>query len=677
MRNPLNLAAFQAKLAELDPRVVSFDVFDTVVTRTFARPADLFEAVGATLAARGLVAVSPARFGRLRVRAESAARALRADREPNLVEIVAVLGQRCRWGEAQCTGAATEELALERAAIVPVLPLVAWVEAARASGRTIVFLSDMYLPAEFIREILLAHGIATPADGIFVSCEHRVSKYEGGLFRHVLAELGVPAATVLHVGDNEHSDSLVPRRLGLQALRVSATQLAPIERSHLPFSPALDGLPGRLAAAARIGRLNAAPLARDSALNEIGAGLLGPILTCFMLWTFQRARAAGLRRLYFVSRDGQVLRETALALQARLPAFAGIECRYLYGSRIAWHHASLVALTPRHLNWLLNPQPAIDAGILAHRLGVAREVLAGCLRRTPAADLADKTPWNGGDLQRLRAALPACEETLLQTADAPGRVSTAHRYFEQEGLFDGTPWGVVELGWSGSMLTSLYHALGAPGRLTAFYLGQTGEDPELPVNVSLTSFLMDPDGAQVALGPNLWLPEMLEALTAADHPTVLGYRKRDARVEPVFKQATVPMWPPDALAALRGGNRALAGAIDAETLDALAAALADRTRARLIAVYLLAVLTRFTAEPTVELAQPFTHCSFSEDPADEHRRNFARPLGLRAALSSQPFARNELWPQGSLVCSSGTAQALVAGGIPRALRHLRQRLLHR
>ena len=62
--------------------------------------------------------------------------------------------------------------------------------------------------------------------------------------------------------------------------------------------------------------------------------ILARALGDFTQWALGRALAAGVRRLYFLSRDGWYpfrLGE-ALCRSWDLP----IECRYLYGSRRAW-----------------------------------------------------------------------------------------------------------------------------------------------------------------------------------------------------------------------------------------------------------------------------------------------------------------------------------------------------
>src|SRR5208282_5186226 len=71
-------------------RLLSFDIFDTTVWRTFPTPTDLFFALGTRLIEGGVLyaSTSAASFATERVEAEQAARLRRAsDREVTLAEI--------------------------------------------------------------------------------------------------------------------------------------------------------------------------------------------------------------------------------------------------------------------------------------------------------------------------------------------------------------------------------------------------------------------------------------------------------------------------------------------------------------------------------------------------------------------------------------------------------------
>lgn len=669
LRRESSVEVFKKTLAEKRIAAVSFDVFDTLITRTYAQPTDLFVDLGERLRNAGLITLQPPRFGRLRVQAESSARLARDDHEPSLQEIYVELSRRVNWSEAQTKQALQAELDLEQQSCRANPQAAAYLIAARELGLPIAFVSDMYLPSGFIRQMLEHHGLATPADLVLVSNEHRTSKAAGGLFKKLEQALQKPLATILHVGDNEEADGASPLRLGLSIFPVVTTHLGAVEKLHLPFSPELGGLPGKISAASRNGRLNVASSASNMGLCTLGAGLLGPMLTAFAFWTFARAEAAGLKRLYFVSRDGQVMREIALAVQQRVPRFQSIECRYIYGSRIAWHHSALESLDSRQLRWLMDPQPTINAQVFAQRLGADRAVVEKCLHDAQAGHLAISPSWNENEVAAAKKIFIVNQDVLLQSANADKRRALGRAYFEQEGLLDDVPWGLVELGWSGSMLSSLCYSLQRKTVLPAFYFCQSHDDPSLPTLVALESFLMRPAGSQWHFGRALRLSEIIEALTAADHPTVLGYREDGARIGPIFKTGTIPMWPADHLRSLRIGANGFIQALDTDALERFQTWTADEVSARLFAIELLSVLCRFVEEPSRELALPFTECVFSEDPAEQNRRTFVAPVSLWKALKERVFTSDDLWPQGSLACSHGFIKALVTGGFGYAFEH--------
>ncbi|MBC7365573.1 MAG: hypothetical protein H7343_01980, partial [Undibacterium sp.] len=289
MRSDLNSAAFKALLAEPAVRAVSFDVFDTALIRTFACPTDLFAELGSTLVARRLATLAPERFAHLRVQAEIQARRQRPEDEPRLSEIYAVLAQRLDWSDEQRIAAELLEISLECSAMVAVPHVRAWIDAARSARLPVAFVSDMYLPASVVRSMLTDQGLARPEDVVLVSCEFRETKARGDLFDRLLEELDLPPDQVLHIGDHPHSDGTVPRAKGFRTLAVRDTALGFCEQRLLAYRHDTAGLSGRLAATARLARLTCVAPGADPALGEIGASLLGPWLTCFALWMFERA----------------------------------------------------------------------------------------------------------------------------------------------------------------------------------------------------------------------------------------------------------------------------------------------------------------------------------------------------------------------------------------------------
>lgn len=677
MPTDLSAAAFRALLDTPGLRAVSFDVFDTALVRSFARPADLFAELGHQLRAHGLTTAGTEHFSHLRVQAEAEARRDRPDAEPRLAEIHDVLARRCGWTGARRQLAEKMELVLERSSASAVPQVRGWIAAARAAGKAVAFVSDMYLPETAIRAMLTDAGLAAPSDPVLVSCEHRVSKSDGVLYDRLAAILGVIPGAILHVGDHERSDGSVPRAHGLRTLPVRSTRLGFFEQRFLAYQHDTAGLSGRLAATSRLARLAGEPDDDEPALAEIGAGLLGPWLTCFALWTFERARRAGIKRLYFVSRDGQVMRDIAQAVQRRHPGNTGIECRYLHGSRVAWHQAAMTTIGDHQLRWLLNPQPAINAAVLASRLGFPPARLHQLLALTPAEGLLAYASWGPDEIACVASALRRKAADILAQPEVAERRDLARRYLVQEGLDDDSHWAAVELGWSGSMMASLHEALGRPPALTAYYLNLSTVCPDLPAAVNLESFAINPGDISGHLGQGLRFAEMIEVLTAADHGTVLGYEDRFGQIRPRLKGDSPNIWPLPALTALRAGAMRFVAVMPAEVMHELTAQLAHAPTARILVHQLLVVLADFMNEPPPELARAFTRCRFSEDPVDHGLREFVRPLAFWPVLRTGWRREHELWSQGTLACTPPLVSALARGGPGAAAAQLWRGLLRR
>ena len=101
--------------------------------------------------------------------------------------------------------------------------------------------------------------------------------------------------------------------------------------------------PGELAArfanASRVARAAVpAEAGRETAIRDVAAGVAAPALVAFVLWLLEEAERRGLRRLRFLSRDGQVLYE--LARRLATATGIGLDLEYVYSSRLTWSLAA-------------------------------------------------------------------------------------------------------------------------------------------------------------------------------------------------------------------------------------------------------------------------------------------------------------------------------------------------
>ena len=198
----------------------SFDVFDTCLIRKVAAPSHVFYEVAKKVFTKLGIPISRPfveDFVATRIQSEQAARQQSGREDIALHEIWQKLVQSMGWQYDDSL--AQLELDTEEELYAPVSSIRKQVQAARQQGCRVIFVSDMYLPKEFITRQLVKHGFAEEGDGFYVSGEIGKTKASGNLYRYLLAQENVLGSNIWHTGDNQYSDYTVPRTLGIRAGR--------------------------------------------------------------------------------------------------------------------------------------------------------------------------------------------------------------------------------------------------------------------------------------------------------------------------------------------------------------------------------------------------------------------------------------------------------------------------
>jgi hypothetical protein len=273
----------------------------------------------------------------------------------------------------------------------------------------------------------------------------------------------------------------------------------------------------------------------NEAIMSVLAGVAGPLMCGFTTWMLHTARSAGIGRLYFLSREGQVLYELAALVNEHLRL--GFELKYLYVSR---HALNLVLLT--------NPD---DLELLCATTGTKNYSVHGLMRRLGlepvevASHLQDiglpEASWNIAlaDDQRARLFnMLQAGEPRQALASAARRVrALAEGYLAAEGVFDDVRIGLVDTAGIGTQVRTL-HLLRAEkvDAGTEGFLVVRDWRNQL-VNVGFPPFHAFITDRQAGSGYE-WIPglvPMLEIIAQADHGTVLGYQQRGGIYEPVLQ----------------------------------------------------------------------------------------------------------------------------------------------
>lgn len=474
------LASVAQELAEGRVRVLSVDVFDTLLWRRVPEPFDLFLVLGKDLAQAGLLAadVSVTGFAELRRTAERVARervqTTTGYREVTLADIYAALPQNLfaqDFGREVQVGA---ELACEQRMLVADPEIAALIHAAKQGGARVILVSDTYFKANEVRDFLAAAGCeALPIDRLYVSCEAGKPKYRD-LFDTVLTDMGCAPAEMVHVGDSHEAD-IAP---------CAARQIRSVHYDKWAFSPRVQKVefpPEAGARAALLGRCGdfgltglrarlqfRAPseLAKvDEAYWQIGAAQLGPVFAGFARWIVGACAARQVTKVFGIMREGRFLGRLvdATARDLGVP----LKTEEVWLSRRAVIGASLYADDLSRLGDAIAVAPGESEVDILASLGLTQ---------------ADVTAVLPGFAVRTNGALSALTEAILGSAGLRAKV-LARAEDLRRGLLKGlakhfdinSPQRVVlmDLGYAATIQTVLAGILareGAKVQLEGLYL---------------------------------------------------------------------------------------------------------------------------------------------------------------------------------------------------------------
>lgn len=510
--------------------IASFDVFDTTLTRVVGSPESAFLLLGKRLTNLALIDCSPEVFARHRIKAEQ--RALSNRNEVTLAQIYAELAKGLDLTIVESERLMEIECQLQASLLRPVVTVKNDIQAARTLGQRVVFISDMHLSADYIQAQLVNHGIWQEGDCCYVSCEYGKSKGSGLLFQEVLNIEAISASEMIHYGNDAHTDVHSAERLGLKTHSFAEGNLNRYEKILEKETWSTGGLSSLMAGASRLTRLSIpAESENEQALRDVSAGVVSPLLVSYVLWVLRRAQKLGLKRLYFLSRDGQILLEIARELIAKLNI--ACEVRYIYSSRLSWN---LPLLSNTDENWIWEPLVGYcTVERLLDRLDVTPNEISEFLI---SAGFVEKD-WckllDQNEIERLRLVLRNEQVKQIIFKKAASKREILIEYLNQEGLFDSSDQGIVDLGWSGTIYKAMFkffQQIEAKPPV-GFYFGIVREDVTAECH-RLESYFYD---KRYNVGSfDIWMNAALELFCSADHGTVLGFQRQNGRIEPILEE---------------------------------------------------------------------------------------------------------------------------------------------
>ncbi len=99
-------------------------------------------------------------------------------------------------------------------------------------AKDIIFISDMYLPGDWIHKLVLKYYPSLELRKYYSSADYSLTKSSGLLYDFTTKELKVSRAAIVHMGDNFYSDVQCAKERGLRAIHLPIPQKQLQERKQ-------------------------------------------------------------------------------------------------------------------------------------------------------------------------------------------------------------------------------------------------------------------------------------------------------------------------------------------------------------------------------------------------------------------------------------------------------------
>lgn len=323
--------------------VISFDIFDTLLMRKSVNPDDLFDITELRLKKEKNIDIQ---YKKVRKKAEKNLRKGHTKADYSIDDIYEEFAKIAGVSCDKCETIKLMEVDTESKYLVPRKAMVdAFDSIVKAGKKKVVLISDMYLTSKFLEPILKKNGIEG-YDELIISCEKQARKEDGTLWDAFINEN--QGKELMHVGDNDLSDTQIPGDKGVYAHHVLSakelfylTNIGRVYRKQemTPIDSVAMGLilnkyfnnPYGI----NVSKFNI----KISKPEELGYAVIGPIVCDYMTWAVRQAEEAGISKLLFLAREGYIFTKIYNIMKVNTKHFDKMDGYYFYTSR----RASLVA----------------------------------------------------------------------------------------------------------------------------------------------------------------------------------------------------------------------------------------------------------------------------------------------------------------------------------------------
>ena len=498
-------------------KLASFDIFDTTLIRKCGKPRNIFY-----ILAHELYPSDKAKredFLLWRNGAESEARKSNPGKDVTIYDIYSS-DELKGFSEYTPTQLIEAEKSIEAENLIVNPTIRDIIKKKREQGYTICFISDMYMPSDFLKEVLEREDCIKSDEFVYVSCEWNARKSNSALYKKLKEQLKPQQWE--HFGDHPISDYKMAKRLGIKATKVKTDFTTAENETILPRSDRHHYESSILAGLSRAARIH---LGND-AYTTIAADFVAPAYIPYVHFVIERARERGIKTLYFLSRDSYILQQIA----EQLP-HEGIELRYLFVSRKSLLLPYLHNATAEKFLAIQDKKTIRGKSIkdLTLSLGTSVEELKDCFGISFDFEKIATREQEKTFIEAIFGSeskyLPALNERAKE------KRALLNGYFAQEKVFTNATTAMVDVGWLGTtrlMINSILKEEGYP-ETTFFYYGV--RDDVMHSRYGKYHTYYSPEQLSTE-GTTL----IENYFSASPYPSTVGYTNAEGKIGPVFPE---------------------------------------------------------------------------------------------------------------------------------------------
>jgi len=285
-------------------KVVSFDIFETLVFRKIAKPIDIFKNVGKNSFVKQIFSDSKA-FSNYRIAAEKNARANKKNsQDVTLEEIYSYLPINKEIQKIILEIEIDEEVKQ----IYVNKQIDKFIALAKKYKKRVFLISDMYLLKKHIQKIVIDKLKSRDLiDEIYISCEERVTKYTSNLYIKIKEKEKFEFNEQLHIGDNIRSDIMIAKSLGINTLHYNLSKQS-LEALELDYKYMNNFLPKNNNLRILSALQNPFSDEEQKFYFNLGATIYGPLIFEFVSWLNNVCIRNKIKQIAFLMREGRIFK---------------------------------------------------------------------------------------------------------------------------------------------------------------------------------------------------------------------------------------------------------------------------------------------------------------------------------------------------------------------------------